>query len=89
MQKIKKRFLISLIVIVCAWFSAGLTDYLLVLNDRRPVFCVNDMYEYFGLGYRFEICKKLNDTHTFEYSYYIFGILVDNNITNSDTIEEA
>lgn len=89
MQKAKKRFLTFFLSIICAWFAIGLTDYLLVLNDRRPIFCLNDKYEYSGLGYKFEIYKKLTDTRKYEYSYYIFGFLVESNATNNDTIKEA
>ena len=87
MQKTKKRLLILFISIICAWLAVGVTDYLLVLNDRRPIFCINDKYEYSGLGYKFEISKKLTDTEKYEYSYYIFGFLVESNATNDATIK--
>ncbi len=83
MQKAKKRLLISLTVVICAWFVVGLTDYMLVLNDRKPVFCINDKYEYTGLGYKFEIYKKLNETRKYEYAYYIMGFLIENNFINN------
>lgn len=89
MQKAKKRLLIFFISIICAWFAIGLTDYLLVLNDRLPIFCINDKYEHIGLGYKFEIYKRLTDTRKYEYSYYIFGFFVESNFTNTDTIKEA
>lgn len=89
MQKAKKRILISLAVVVCAWFVVGLTDYMLVLNDRKPVFCINDKYEYTGLGYKFEIYKRLSDARKHEYSYYIFGFLIESNVTNNYTTKDV
>lgn len=89
MQKAKKRLLTFFLSIICAWFAIGFTDYLLVLNDRLPIFCINEKYEFIGLGYKFEICKRLTDTRKYEYSYYIFGFLIESNATNNDTIKEA
>ncbi|MDE6519060.1 MAG: hypothetical protein K2K91_01170 [Ruminococcus sp.] len=81
MTKIKKT-IVLIVSVLLIWFAVGFTDYVLVVMEKTPIFCIkNDTYSYKGLGYSFEIVPHIV-TEKKEYAYYIFGMGIENNFTN-------
>lgn len=60
----RKKILLAVAIIVCAWILIGMTDFSRVHSFERPIFCVlpsesgfddGGSGTYIGLGYSFEI----------------------------------
>lgn len=82
-SKIVKRISLITVALVIIWIGIGITDYVRVISEKKPLFCFEaSCGVYLGLGYRFETYPH-PITEKIEYAYYIFGIQVDNNFTNS------
>ena len=70
----KKIILIVLISLLCLWAGAGITDYVRVIHDKLPIFCLTDKEHsrYYGLGYMYDAYNN-PVTGNFEYAFYLFG----------------
>ena len=73
----RKKILKICIIILAVWLCMGIIDYTLVaVMEKEPMFCIVDEdYNYFGIGYEFEI-------YSHEYIFYIFGQIADSTLTN-------
>lgn len=81
MPKIKKA-IILIISVLLIWIAVGFTDYVLVVMEKTPIFCIKtDTYSYKGFGYSFDIVPHIV-TGKNEYAYYIFDNCIENNFTN-------
>jgi len=80
----KKSVLIIILAAVILWLAAGITDFALVSNFYRPLFCVcNEPMQdggsgkYVGLGYSFDIEGNFVTEEGYRgvtsYHGYIFG----------------
>ena len=78
------RVAICVLVILLLWLSAGVTDFALVQNYKRPVFCIctepmqdGGSGKYVGLGYSFDIegnfVTETGYRGVTSYRGYIFG----------------
>lgn len=77
-----KKILKICIIIFAVWLYMGIIDYTLVaVMEKKPFFCTADEdCHYSGIGYEFFIYDLYNENP--EYTFYIFGQLVDDNLTN-------
>lgn len=80
----KKKILIIVVAFILLWLAAGVTDFALVHNYYRPVFCVcsepmqdGGSGKYVGLGYSFDIegnfMPDAKDYGVTSYKGYILG----------------
>ncbi len=78
----KKRFIITICIIVFLIILFYFTDSSRVYNEERPVFCIEVSEDHFmGLGYSYFIYPH-PITGKLEYVHKILGFEVKNNITN-------
>ena len=77
-----KLVICSVVAVILIYFSLGMTDFLLVINEGKPLFCVKDgESNYNGLGYSYIIYDH-PITGKSEYAFYILGNLVQSTFTN-------
>lgn len=80
----KKRIVIIVLAVILLWLAAGVTDFALVHNYHRPLFCIctepmqdGGSGKYVGLGYSFDIegnfMPDAKDYGVTSYRGYIFG----------------
>lgn len=85
MQKSKspKRVLQVIVILIITWLAISIIDYACVIHENRPIFCIefSEGY-YYGLGYSFYTFQH-PVTGKIEYAYYILGIHIKENFTNS------
>lgn len=79
----KVKVVICLVVaVILIYFSVCITDYLLVTNGGKPLFCIKDAENgYIGPGYSY-IVYSHPITGKNEYAFYIIGHLVQSTFTN-------
>ena len=81
-MKNKWKIIKCCIFVVLFWCCIWGLDYMRVLGENEPIFCVEmDKNHYVGVGYSFETYKH-PVTEKVEFVAYILGIMVDNNFTN-------
>ncbi len=80
-SKTLKTVLVCIIGVLALWGGVFCTDYVRVLQEKAPVFCVHNGAAYTGAGYSFEIASH-PVTGQAEYALYIFGRYVRGNFTN-------
>lgn len=80
-SKTLKTVLVCIIGVIALWVGVFCTDYVRVLQEKAPVFCVHNGAAYTGAGYSFEIASH-PVTGQAEYALYIFGCYVRGNSTN-------
>ena len=85
MAKFGKKCVFLLFCFLVLWLAAGMTDFLLVSNFDRPLFCLRDKdaYQdggsgiYRGLGWSFDIKGHFLPDDEYpgvtEYTFYLFG----------------
>lgn len=86
MVSMKKKIIITIVVIALLWLAVGLVDYFRVTKFEKPLFCVSRASVYNGaenylhcqgIGYSFEIAGNFDTTDELsgvtKYTYFIFG----------------
>ena len=79
-----KRIVIAILAVLVLWLSVGITDFALVHNYRRPLFCIctesmqdGGSGKYVGLGYSFDIegnfMPEEKNQGVTSYRGYVFG----------------
>ena len=77
-----KIIIISVAIVIFLYLSVCTTDFLLVTNGGKPLFCIKDAENnYNGLGYSYVIYDH-PITGKSEYAIYVLGNSVYNNFTN-------
>ncbi len=78
----KKKAIIIILSTLTAWLSVFVVDYVRVLSEQSPIFCI-EMQEchYTGLGYAFDQYPHPITGKT-EFVMYLFGKMAWNNVTN-------
>ena len=79
----KKKLLLIILAIIIVWIAVFCIDYSRIVNDKKPVFCINNQSndEYIGLGYKYiGGYNSISDNN--EYVCYLFGFEIFNNLTN-------
>ncbi|MBQ2797778.1 MAG: hypothetical protein IJF09_00150 [Ruminiclostridium sp.] len=78
----KKVVICSVIAVILIYFSICITDFLLVANGNKPLFCIKDGdNNYNGFGYSYIIYQH-PITGKNEYAFYVIGNLVRSTFTN-------
>ena len=67
--------------LVIIWLLIGLFDFMLVINDHAPIFCIKTNDTYQGLGYSCSVYAHPITDHT-EHYFSIFGKIVNSTVTN-------
>lgn len=74
---------------VIIWLGIFLVDYSIIINESRPVFCIEtEKGCYSGIGYSFETYAHIVTCKT-EYALYIFGRPVKSNFANEIAVQES
>lgn len=84
MKKSRKKVIIAVVCIVVLWIIAGIIDFALVRNYKKPLFCMGvDLADdggsgrYVGLGYSFDIegnfMPEIKKPGVTSYRGYLFG----------------
>ena len=88
MKKAKRAAKIILIAVII-WLGIFLVDYSIIINESRPVFCIEtEKGCYSGIGYSFETYTHIVTGKT-KYALYIFGQPVESNFTNEIAVQES
>ncbi len=78
----KKTIIITVLSILIAWFAVLTVDYVSVIQEMAPIFCIETQdCHYTGLGYAFDRYPH-PITGKMEFVMYLFGKMAWNNVTN-------
>ena len=86
-----KKAIIIIITAIAVYTAVFVTDRILILNEKSPVFCIEkentSSNTYYGLGYSYEVCTH-PVTGRKEHAMYLLGQLISSDITNNINVTE-